>query len=871
MAFDLQVFLELVDNLTGPLGRPMQALQNMERQVNRVEQGTQQMLDGAAVAAAGAAVVAPLVMAANAASDLSEATSKSTVVFKENQATITAWARNSARDYGLSKQAAIENAATLGNLFVSMKIGSNSAALMSTRLVSLAGDLASFNNTSVQDAYDALRSGLVGETEPLRRFGVNMDEQSLKLKAFQLGLTKKVKVDTLPPAVKAMAAYALIFDQTKTAQGDFARTQAGLANSTRILQAQMGDAWANIGRFVLPTATRLVGLASGLLSRFNAFATDHPFVAKALTLTAVAIGAVLLVGGTLLVLLGALNVAWGSAVGGVALLRGGLAATTGWLRATALGYYQNAVAVGAWTTANSTAHWMNLKQLGGLGALRLALIGTKVQLIGAATAAWGFAAALLANPVTWVVVGVVALLAVLWKLWKVFPQIAQVVSKTVGRVLYWLGFLAGVVTGVFVNAFKGAVRAIWYTLAGLWDIVAGTVSLIVGLFTGDLDQVRAGAQRVMGGVVQVFQHTLGWLLTLPGKLLKLGQQMVTGLWRGLVWLFTLPQRLTILGLQLMLGLVKGIWKGAKQVWATTKTVASGMLTRFKTFFGIRSPSRVFSGLGEDLMNGLTKGLEKKAPAVLSFLRDKLGPRILSTLQTGWNRLKAGGGQLWQGVQGFFGAGGSGGPAVNGPATAARFDPGTIAGNDTGAKLARAAVQGITAGWAESMPGYCSRFTRQVFQKALGPQTAKLFGSSALNTERIWKSQGLTKTLAEIGGKAALKAGDILFQGFGSGGYGHTAMYLGNGKIAHNSTMGKGGKMISDLSSFGTITSVGRIPTAPAPRTSPGAPTVPAPPRPKPTTAAPGKAPITVQNVHLPNVSTPDEFVTGLRRLAEAHQ
>lgn len=871
------VFLGVIDNMTSPLARPMSTLQNLERQINRVERGTQQMLDGAAVAAGGAAVVAPLVMATNAANDLQEAINKNQVIFEEQSDTVLKWAQNSDRAFGLSKQAAIENAATLGNLFQGMKIGQKSAAAMSMDLVTLAADMASLNNTSVQQAVDAVRSAVLGESEPIAAYGVKLSEAAIQQQAFLMGLSKSPKNSALSDATKGLAIYGLILEKTNDrTRGDFQRNAMQMANMQRILAARMQNSAATIGTMLLPAALSLMRGFSALLDRMQAFANAHPHLFKGLVLVTAGIGGLLVVGGSLLVMLGALNVAWGSAVGGQALLHG-------WYQRNIVATYRNAIAVGAWRTSTDMATFSTMRQATGLAGLRLALTGTVINLQGAVMATWGyvvttwkataasraFALSLLTNPLTLVAVAVVAVIAVLWKLGQAFPQVGQTISKTISGVLYWLGFLTGIVTGVFVNGFKAAVRAIWYTFAGLWDIVAGTVNLIVGLFTGDLDKVRAGTQRVMGGVVQVFQNTLGWLFTLPSKMRQLGRQMVGFLWQGLVWLVTLPGRLRTLGIQLMLGLGRGIKQGAINVWKSIKNVATGLLDRFKNYFGIRSPSRVFSEQGQYLMEGLAQGMERRAPRLVRFLKDILGPRLLKALKSGWDRAKAFGGRLLNGAVGLLG--GNKSPAVNTVSTTAKFNPQNLAGNDTGARIARAAVQGLTAGWAESMPGFCSRFTRQVFQKALGPQTAKLFGTSAKETEKIWKAQGLTKTLAEIGGKAALKAGDVLFQGFGSGGYGHVATYLGNGKITHNSTMGKGGKMISDLSAFGSITSVGRLPAPTAPVTAPRAPTVPAPPKPKPTSAAPAKAPITVQNVHLPNVTNPDEFVVGMRRFFEAHQ
>jgi hypothetical protein len=190
------------------------------------------------------------------ASDLNEANSKVGVVFGKQAAQIRKAAKTSATAMGLSKSAYLDATGTLGNLLVSLDIAPKKTAKMSKQMVKLAGDLASFNNVSPEDALDALKSGLTGETEPLKRFGVNMNDATLHAEALKLGLIKNIK-DGLTPQAKALAAQSLIMSQTKTAQGDFARTSGGLANQQRILGAEIADVKAKLGTVFYPIATRV--------------------------------------------------------------------------------------------------------------------------------------------------------------------------------------------------------------------------------------------------------------------------------------------------------------------------------------------------------------------------------------------------------------------------------------------------------------------------------------------------------------------------------------------------------------------------------------------------------------------------------------
>ena len=188
------------------------------------------------------------------ASDLSESASKVGVVFGDSSDQIMAASKNSAKAMGLSQNAYLAATGGLGNLLVSLKIAPDAAAGMSQKMVTLAGDMASFNNASPEETLAAIQSGLTGETEPLKRFGVNMNESTLKAQALKMGLIKTTK-EALDPQTKALAAQALILDQTTTAQGDFARTSEGLANQQRIAAAAADDLKAKVGKFLLPVVT----------------------------------------------------------------------------------------------------------------------------------------------------------------------------------------------------------------------------------------------------------------------------------------------------------------------------------------------------------------------------------------------------------------------------------------------------------------------------------------------------------------------------------------------------------------------------------------------------------------------------------------
>jgi hypothetical protein len=222
-----------------------------------------------------------------ASSNMAESLSKVRVVFGEGAAEVEKFGKNAAQNLGISNQAALEAAGTYGNLFQAFGLGQGEAQKMSTSLVQLAADMASFNNTSIDQAITALRSGLSGETEPLKRFGVALSEVRLKEEALRMGLIKTTS-GTLPVAIKSQAAYSLILKDTALAQGDYARTADGTANTMKTLQAKMQDAKVALGDALMPAFKGLLGILNLLipvLTKIGDFFKKNQTEVKAFAIT----------------------------------------------------------------------------------------------------------------------------------------------------------------------------------------------------------------------------------------------------------------------------------------------------------------------------------------------------------------------------------------------------------------------------------------------------------------------------------------------------------------------------------------------------------------------------------------------------------
>lgn len=193
-----------------------------------------------------------------AASDLNEASTKTQAIFgNAGKALVDQFAGKGAKALGQTRLDVLNAASTFGTFGKAAGIGGKGLAKFSTDFTGLSTDLASFYNTDPSTAVQAIGAALRGEAEPIRQFGVLLDDATLKQEALSLGLIKTTK-KALTPQQRVLAAQAVIWKQTKDAQGDFARTSGGLANQQRILKASFEDTKATIGKALLPTALGFV-------------------------------------------------------------------------------------------------------------------------------------------------------------------------------------------------------------------------------------------------------------------------------------------------------------------------------------------------------------------------------------------------------------------------------------------------------------------------------------------------------------------------------------------------------------------------------------------------------------------------------------
>lgn len=569
---------------------------------------------GAGMTAVGAGltagVTAPIVGAfsdsIDAASDLSETVSKVQTVFGKEADSMIAWGEAAAKSIGLSKQEALSAAGTYGNLFRGMNMTEQASADMSKNIVQLAADLGSFNNMETPEVLEKLRAGLTGETEPLKSLGVNLNAAMVEQKAFQMGLVKtnadatvvngayiklnqaiqdqqkayekygefslegaaaaqkvaeaqkavdkalggtKVELDA---AAKAQATMALVMEQTKLAQGDFARTSDGLANSQRTIKAEIANVTAAAGAQLLPIVLQVVTYFKGWLDWLSRLTPEQQKMAVIILAVVAAIGPLLTMLGGLVTAVGALAPVFTGIVG---VLSGPVLLVIGLVIAVIAALYY------AWTN--------NIGGIQEKTAAVLAWLQTAFANIAAFIGRHG-------------------------------TEISGILKGAYDTVANIVALAFTIVTGIL----KAGYQLLTGDTKGAMETIKGTISLAWTLIQGTFNSAKTTILNTLA---------LLWDTTVSGARERLGQvkqTVVSKFEESMDYLRGLPKLMWDLAANMIQGLIDGIKARGDQVGSVLLDIIKRAVKNFTDFLGIKSPSRVFIDRGMNMMRGLAIGIDR---------------------------------------------------------------------------------------------------------------------------------------------------------------------------------------------------------------------------------------------------------------------
>jgi hypothetical protein len=540
----------------------------------------------AATAVAAAALGKLLVSSVGAASDFAEAGAAVGEVFGEASGTIEKFAAGAATSLGQTQTQVLEAAKQFGIYGKAAGLAGEANAEFSTDLVTLATDLASFNNTSVDEALVALGSGLRGEALPLRKYGILLDDATLKAQALEMGIYSGNGV--LTQQQKILAANASIFEQSAVQQGDFERTSQGLANQQRILAAQFGNIKILLGDFLLPIFTSVAQvLTSKVMPAFSNFliSVRDNGLGETLKATFTSIGEMRqnFMDAMLKALPGIID----AIIAFIPII------VTNWT---------------AMMTSLITAIATALPQLiAGAVTFFMAFIDALVTVLPILIAA-------IVQAIPLIVQALVAALPFLVEgattlFMGIVDGLLLILPELIEAVLYLIPVIIDALLSVLPELIVGAIQL-------FLGIVTGLVEAIPAIITAVVDAVPKFADALTNSLPYLIQAAIALFLGIVTALVIATPQIIGAIISAIPKLIgaivgAIPQFVSA-GFQLIGGLIAGIVSAIPDLIGAIVGGIGQAIDAGKKLLGINSPSKVFMAIGDDVVAGMTLGIKQSS-------------------------------------------------------------------------------------------------------------------------------------------------------------------------------------------------------------------------------------------------------------------
>lgn len=285
MANDGQVVFEITADNKKALQSVHEVTEEIQREGKKWDQSASESTDkiggafsgmlakvsaGLAAAKIGQALISFSADAIEVASSLQEVQNVVDTTFGDGAAQIEAWASKAGTQFGLTELQAKKFTSTLGAMMKSAGLAGPEIIQMSTDLSGLAADMASFYNLDFEEAFQKIRAGISGETEPLKQLGVNMSVANLEAFALSQGITKAF--NSMSQGEQTLLRYQYLMQATADAQGDFAKTADGFENAKRRITTAVDTIKSTVGKSFLD----VVGKATSQMADFLEKITSKP-------------------------------------------------------------------------------------------------------------------------------------------------------------------------------------------------------------------------------------------------------------------------------------------------------------------------------------------------------------------------------------------------------------------------------------------------------------------------------------------------------------------------------------------------------------------------------------------------------------------
>lgn len=274
----INTILNLKDNFSKGISSATSSTKQFQRQIKQAENQANKMKSGitgsfssTAAKIAGALGLIGLGEFAKSslmlASDLNEVQNVVDTTFGSMSEKINVFAKTTSSQFGISELQAKQFSGVLGAMMKSSGITGDELTNMSTGLAGLAGDMASFYNLDPAEAFEKIKSAIGGETEPMKALGVNMSVANMEAFALTQGINKQWK--EMSQAEQTTLRYKYLMKNTADAQGDYAKTSTGFANQLRTMKLNFQTLGASIMSYAIPPLQKLFSKINDLVTKID--------------------------------------------------------------------------------------------------------------------------------------------------------------------------------------------------------------------------------------------------------------------------------------------------------------------------------------------------------------------------------------------------------------------------------------------------------------------------------------------------------------------------------------------------------------------------------------------------------------------------
>lgn len=567
-------------------------------------------------------------------SEVEEMQNKFDVVFRGMTEDIEEWAQSYADAIGRNSNTIKGYLADSQNLFVGMGMQREAGAKLSEQMVTLALDLASFNNLQETDAVNAMTKALMGESESAKTLGAVLNDNTRAQAMQTLGLTGTYQA--LDEATKMQVNYQAILNQSADAIGDCERSMGSYQSTLKQTQSKLEEVKTLVGQFFMPTFQRVLSYANqGLIkirdwiTKLQTFADKIGGTERLLSLLA-ATGAAVVVAlnfkkilsgaESLLKVLGKINLKTMAIIAVVALLA--------LIVDDFINFMQgNDSVIGAMLEkAGIDVDETREKIINTWNTIKSVLQGIWTFIKNVATSVWnGLKSfwsengdAIKSNLIQiWTAVS-----SALSTIWTAIKSIAESVFNALKS--FWASW-GDEITSAFSIVWSG-IQSLFMTalniITNLWTAFA---ALLSGDWSTFWESIKDVLQGIWDAIVTIVTTVLNALWALFGeKITAIKDTIVNGFNDAIDWLKSLPSKALTWGADMIQGLIDGIKSKISAVGDAVKGVAEKITSFLHFSVPDEGPLTQYESWMPDFMGGLAKGIRDNKDLVLGAIKQLAG-------------------------------------------------------------------------------------------------------------------------------------------------------------------------------------------------------------------------------------------------------